>query len=64
MFKHKQTYTQVEIKMQQGIVAEAIAQRNDIPSGKHEEYIRASTSVECAQEILNFMLQSVFDEYS
>lgn len=67
MFKHKQTYTQAEIKVQQGIVAEAIAQRESLlqdGTRKHEDYLRASTAVECAQEILNFMLQSVLDEYS
>lgn len=64
MFRYnRQTYTQAEIKMQQGIVAEAIAQRNDIPSGKHDDYVRASTSVECAQEILNFMLEEVISSH-
>jgi hypothetical protein len=64
MFKRKPIpYTQAEIKLQQGIVAEAMAQRRNIEMAKVEEYKRASTAVECSQEILNFMLQSVLDEH-
>lgn len=64
MFEHKQTYTQAEIKVQQGIVAEAIMQQEDLHSKSKSDFDRASTAVECAQEILNFMLQSVLDEHS
>jgi uncharacterized protein YozE (UPF0346 family) len=55
--KHNPPYTQAEIKEQQGIVAEAIKQRNSF--SKHDEdFKRADTSVEVAQEILNYMLES------
>lgn len=56
--KHNPPYTQAEIKEQQVIVMEAINQR-DAVNPKSEDYTRASTSVECAQEILNFMLEAV-----
>lgn len=55
-FKGKQTYSQEEIIVQQGIVAEAIKQRNNVIQD-HEEHSRACTSVEVAQEILNFMFE-------
>lgn len=57
--RSKPPYTQEEIKEQQGIVAEAIRQRESLEVHKSEDYNRASTSVEVAQEILNYMLEAV-----
>lgn len=58
MFKRKPVpYTQAEIKLQQGIVAEAIRQRDGLRDITDKK--RADTAIECAQEILNFMMEEI-----
>lgn len=58
-FTHKPTYTQEEIRLQQKIVAEAIDQRESLHLNQKGDLKRADTSVEVAQEILNFMLEEI-----
>lgn len=59
-FTHKPAYTQEEIVVQQGIVAEAFQQRTHLEkTGTKNDLKRADTSVEVAQEILNFMLEEI-----
>lgn len=58
MLKRKFPYSQLDVKEQQAIVMEAINQR-DAVSGNVADLARASTTVEVAQEILNYMLEEI-----